>query len=526
MSNPDRLQRRLLQQAVVAELGLLALDGQDPKSLADYAVRVVAEALATPMAGVLELRDGQLILQSGGGWLEEANGTVLMEATATHARQTLGAGEPVALGDEVPIQLAQRGIVAGLSVRLGGAGESTGMVGAYTRETHDFDAEDRAFLAAVAAILAGAREQADTAQALRESEARARAILNTTVDGVVTINEHGVIETFNPAAERIFGYDAEEVVGKNVMVLMPEPYHSEHDRYIDAYKRTGVRRIIGIGREVVGQRKDGSTFPLDLAVSEVMLPNRRIFTGLLRDITERRELEQAVLRVAEEERRRIGQDLHDGLGQMLTGTSLIARGLARRLETAKSDSAQDAHEVVELIKEADAYARSISRGLVPVELDVHGLDDALERLAANSERLFDIECTFEARGQTEGVDVADDVSPHLFRIAQEAISNAAFHGKASTVAIAIIRSGGWLSLRVTDNGIGFPGLVRSAGATRLEPIPGKRDKSTENRGMGVRIMHYRARIIGGGLEIRLGPDGGTIVTCAVPIASKLYLSSS
>ena len=510
------LQRRLLQQAVVAELGLLALDGSNPQVLADYAVKVVAEALAVPVAGIFELNGEQLVLRSGVGWLEEAQGMALMDTFETHAAETLGSGEPVALGEAAPVRLAQRGIVSGISVRLGGAGEPAGIVGAYSTRTQAFDAEDRAFLAAVAAVLAGARERAHTARALHESEARARAILDTSVDGIVTINEQGIIESFNPAAEQIFGYVEAEVVGRNVSVLMPEPYHSEHDGYIDAYKRTGQRRIIGIGREVVGRRKDGSTFPLDLAVSEVMLPGRRIFTGMLRDISERRELEQAVLRVAEDERRRIGQDLHDGLGQMLTGTGLIARGLARKLEAVDKQASEEANEVVELIKEADAYARTISRGLVPVELDAHGLDDALQRLATNAVRLFDITCTFEAHGQDTEADVPDDVSPHLFRIAQEAISNAAYHGKAELVTITLSRSPEWLTLRVADDGIGFPGLDRSAGATRLEPIPGKRDKTTENRGMGIRIMHYRARIIGGALEIRLGPNGGTVVTCAVP----------
>ncbi len=515
-------QRRLLQQAVVAELGLLALDGSDPQELADYAVRVVSEALATPMAAVLNLRDKHLVLQSGAGWLEEFEGSVFMNATDTHARETLSASEPVVLRREIPIHLAQRGIVGGMSVRLGGAGEAAGMVGAYTKQSREFGAKDRAFLGAVAAVLTGAREHTQTVRALKESEARARVILETTVDGVITINEEAVIESFNPAAERIFGYSEAEVVGKNVHILMPEPYHSEHDGYVDAYKRTGQRRIIGIGREVVGKRKDGSTFPLDLAVSEVKLPERRIFTGILRDITERRELEQAVLSIAEEERRRIGQDLHDGLGQMLTGTSLIARGLARKLHALGIDASEDANEVVELIKEADAYARTITRGLVPVEFATHGLDDALERLASNSARLFSITCTFGARGKVGSDDevLPPDVSPHLFRIAQEAISNAAFHGKASTVTISLIRSTRWLSLRITDDGVGFPGLIRSAGATRLVPVPGERNKSTENRGMGLRIMHYRARIIGGALEIRLGPEGGTVVTCSVPIENN------
>jgi PAS domain S-box-containing protein len=130
-----------------------------------------------------------------------------------------------------------------------------------------------------------------------ETEERLRAILQTAVEGIITIDERGIIESINPAAERTFGYSAEEVIGKNVSVLMPSPDREQHDRYLQNYARTGQAKIIGIGREVVGQRKDETTFPLDLAVSEVRLARRRLFTGFVRDITERKraELRQAVL---------------------------------------------------------------------------------------------------------------------------------------------------------------------------------------------------------------------------------------
>src|SRR6056297_106659 len=270
---------------------------------------------------------------------------------------------------------------------------------------------------------AGALGGEPTERSLRESEALARAILATTVDGIITIDERGHIETFNPAAERIFGYEAHEVIGKNVRVLMPEPYHEEHDGYIQAYHNTGRRRIIGIGREVTGRRKEGSTFPMDLAVSEVMVEGRTVFAGIVRDISERRRLELEVLRIADEERRRIGQDLHDGLGQQLTGIGLLARGLARQLEADGSPAADEAREITEFIKEADEYARGLARGLVPVELEANGLAAALTRLAATAERLFDITCTVEAVGTDAGI-AAVPHPTHLFRIAQEAVSNA------------------------------------------------------------------------------------------------------
>ena len=133
-------------------------------------------------------------------------------------------------------------------------------------------------------------------RALQESEARARAVLDTAVDGIITIDEQGTVLSANPATKRIFGYAPEELLGQPIQVLMPESYASKHSQYLNHYLETGERKVIGAGREVEGRRKDGSTFPMDLSVSEVQLDGRRIFTGLVRDITERRRAEEALRR--------------------------------------------------------------------------------------------------------------------------------------------------------------------------------------------------------------------------------------
>jgi len=135
--------------------------------------------------------------------------------------------------------------------------------------------------------------------AQRDDEARLRAILDSAVDGIITIDERGSIESFNPAAERMFGYQASEVVGRNVSLLMPSPHREAHDRYLSDYRATGRRKIIGIGREVEGVRKDGRRMPIDLAIGEVQLDGRRMYTGFLRDITARKHAEGA-LRESEE----------------------------------------------------------------------------------------------------------------------------------------------------------------------------------------------------------------------------------
>jgi PAS domain S-box-containing protein len=140
---------------------------------------------------------------------------------------------------------------------------------------------------------------------LQEGASRLRAILDTIVDAIITIDDQGRIESFNPAAEGIFGYTVAEVRGRNVTMLMPSPYREEHDGYLAHYRDTGERKIIGIGREVMGQRKDGTTFPMDLAVSEVSLNGGRVFTGIVRDITERKQSQEALRQARDDLERRV-----------------------------------------------------------------------------------------------------------------------------------------------------------------------------------------------------------------------------
>ncbi len=141
-----------------------------------------------------------------------------------------------------------------------------------------------------------------------EREEHIRAIVDTVVDAIITIDENGIIDSFNSAAEQIFGYSWSEVVDQNIKMLMPEPYHSEHDRYLQNYLQTGRAKLIGKLREVTGQHKDGSTFPIDLAVAEMLIGERRMFVGIIRDITERKNAEE-VLRIQQEELQSANEEL-------------------------------------------------------------------------------------------------------------------------------------------------------------------------------------------------------------------------
>ncbi len=339
-------------------------------------------------------------------------------------------------------------------------------------------------------------QQQRAAAALRDSEERLRAILETAVEGIITIDERGIIESFNQAAEQIFGYKAREVIGKNVSVLMPSPHREQHDAYIGNYLRTGHAKIIGIGREIAGRRKNGAIFPMDLSVSEVRLVDRRIFTGFARDITERKRLEREILEISDREQRRIGHDLHDGLCQHLAGIELMSQVLEQKLAPQSKDAARRAGDIAKNVREAIGQTRSLARGLSPVTLESEGLASALHELAVNTEKLFNVRCRFD--GDLLVTVPNHAVATHLFRLAQEAVSNAIKHGKARRISIHLKTDPGRIHLAVNDNGKGFPAEI------------------PKSKGMGLRIMQSRTGMIGGTLTIERNAGGGTSVICSAP----------
>ncbi len=337
--------------------------------------------------------------------------------------------------------------------------------------------------------------------ALKTSEQRAAAIVETAVNAIITIDERCIIETANSATERLFGYTREEIIGQNVRILMPQPYRDRHDSYVNNYLETGERRIIGIGREAVAQRKDGSVFPIDLSIGEAVLPSgRRIFTGIIRDLTQRKQLEDQILHISEEEQARIGQDIHDDLCQQLAAIGCLARVAQKSLAASGSPEATNLDEIVRLISRANTRARETSRGLMPVVLDAGGLMAALQELADSTARAYEIACGFYYDNPVHVED--NQIAVQLFRIAQEAVSNAVKHSQARRVEIRIARQSGAFVLIVRDDGVGIP------------------DTPAKGTGMGLLTMNHRAQMMGGGVTVTPRPTGGTQVTCKIPAPAK------
>jgi PAS domain S-box-containing protein len=329
---------------------------------------------------------------------------------------------------------------------------------------------------------------------LQYSEEQIRAILDATADAVVTIDVLGRVATFNRAAERIFGYAANEVIGENVNLLIPQ--QERVGRY--GYKATATRsyysRLIGRSHEIAGRRKDGSILPIQLAVNAV--EGRDLFVAVARDMTEHKALQKEIIDVAMLEQRRIGQELHDGTQQELTGLGLLAQSLAESLSRNNSVAAsQVASRVARGIEQCNQRVRSLARGMVPVPIDREGLMTALAELARQTTEIHGIPCGFECPSPVELDN--DNESTHLYRIAQEALSNATRHAKASAIWIRLEQVDGRLLLEVQDTGIGM--------------------QSTPNggKGVGLRLMEHRCAMIGGNFSIEPRPDGGTCIACSV-----------
>lgn len=220
-------------------------------------------------------------------------------------------------------------------------------------------------------------------------------------------------------------------------------------------------------------------------------------SALTEEMAERERLEKENIAISERERQSIGHDLHDSLCQHLTGTAMAGQVVGEKLAAQALPEAADLETVVSLIEEGITMARNIARGLSPVEFEAHGLMDAFRELAESLSARFKVRCKFECEGE---VLVDDGVTAvHLYRIVQEATSNAIRHGRAKQIRISFALIGQAIYLMVRDDGCGIPSVI-----------------SNEHQGMGLRIMKQRSKMIGADFSIKPDPEGGTLVQCILP----------
>ncbi|MEZ4702166.1 MAG: response regulator [Rhodothermales bacterium] len=297
----------------------------------------------------------------------------------------------------------------------------------------------------------------------------------------------------NESMAAMAGYATDELMNQPLDIFEGP----ETNRDVLTEMRSHLVRGDAFSAEIVLYKKDRSRFLVRWQISPVRDDTGRIthYVSVQRDITETRRLERELVEISEREQRRIGRDLHDGLGQQLTGLAFMARSLERKLQELDEDAARAAMTIAELVNDTKSQARILARGLVTVDLSGTGIVRALEDLAANTEQMASIHCTADCHLDTPLWD--ETVATHLYRICQEAVNNAIKHSGATHVNIELNQDGDQLLLAVRDNGAGITTADRA------------------REGMGLRIMAFRAQMINAMLNIRNREQGGTLVLCSL-----------
>lgn len=358
------------------------------------------------------------------------------------------------------------------------------------------------------------RKQAE--KALKESEERKHAILYAAADAIVTVNSDGNISDLNPAAETMFGYILNELIGQNISLVIPLLPTNTFSESIAPNPDAAGRRSPVTRREIYIQPKDAPSFPSEVTINRV--DHLDLFTLIIRDISERKELQRHVLNIAADEQRRIGHELHDSTGQELTGLSLFAGTLVNILKEAERNDLSGegrwsfadsefqkiqkiAARLSQGLQEANRHVQELSHGIMPVQIDAQGLRVALEGLAETTNQQQQIHCQFHCDSTVEFGD--NTTSTQLYRIVQESLNNALRHGHASQIEISLLQENNRITLEVSDNGRGID-------STALQT------QTSQRSGKGLSIMEYRASVIGGEFYIGNQPGGGTLVRCRIP----------
>jgi len=332
-----------------------------------------------------------------------------------------------------------------------------------------------------------------TAQKQGEAaRAQFAAIVESSSSAIMATNLDGIVVSWNPGAEQLYGYSAKEMIGRSIRSVIPPDHYHEFDSALTTLRSGESVETF----ETVRRRKDRRLIPVDVTVSQIRNTKGTIvgMSGIVRDVSERRRLEAEVLHASEREQLRIAQDLHDGLTQHVAGIACIAKVLRDDLSKENSPHAAIATKIATLLEDASAQTRNLARGLYPVPSEATGLMTALRALTERTTELYHIVCTFNCQ---RPVLIRDThIANHLYRIAQEAVTNAVRHGKPKRIEIALSSTGARLVLGVRDDGTGI------------------RRKPNAN-GIGLRAMHYRANLISGTLVVQHTPGRGTEILCTV-----------
>lgn len=409
-------------------------------------------------------------------------------------------------GKELVNRLTQAGYCPPFVI-ITGQGDERVAVEMMKRGARDYLVKDVDFLQFVPAVVRRALEQLDKERRLAEAEQQVHLVRSAVEQGYSAVLIASAappdlrVIYVNPAFTQATGYAAQSVVGQPLSAL--KSLHPIYER-LGAGLPLGTAFLDEISPFSTAAGQRWGEWRVGPVKDPAGLNTHWLIT--FRDITERKRLEREILEISDQERRRIGQDLHDGLCQHLAGIELMSQVLEQKLAARSKTDATRAGEIARHVREAISQTRALARGLSPVTLESEGLPSALRELASNAEKMFGVACRVQAPESVPGSRAAP--ATHLYRIAQEAVSNGIKHGKATELLIKLKVVGDQLVLSITDNGRGFPDVL------------------PRGDGMGLSIMRYRAGLLGGSLAIDKNQKGGAVVSCSVPVAAVPLLAAS
>ncbi|MFC0200612.1 PAS domain S-box protein [Paracoccus rhizosphaerae] len=384
----------------------------------------------------------------------------------------------------------------------------------------------------LAVVLRDLTAQVAVEDALRAREAHMRSVLDAIPDAMIVIDARGAIQSFSAAAVKQFGYEPDEVLGQNISLLMPEPYRSEHDDYLDRYARTGRRRVIGMGRVAMGQRKDGSTFPMELSVGEMQSAGQPFYTGFIRDLTERQKTEARLQELQSElvfmsrlsAMGEMASTLAHEINQPLTAITNYLRGCRRLVERMDGEQADMLRDALGLAGDQALRAGDVIRHLREFVARGEGqhrieslpkLVEEASALALVGMREMGVQITIQIDPETRWV-LADriqieQVILNLVRNAIEAMQECP--RRELVISTHPGTEGGTAEVRVSDTG---PGLASEVSARMFQPFV-----TTKEKGMGVGLSICRTIVEahGGRIWTRPGPAGGAVFAFTLMLAN-------
>lgn len=344
------------------------------------------------------------------------------------------------------------------------------------------------------------------------------AVINNIADGFITINQEGIIESFNPAASYMFGYSPDEVIGKNVKVLMPAPYQNEHDSYLKNYRETGEKKVIGIGAEFVGLRKNGTTFPLELSISEVIIGNDKHFIGITRDITERKEIEKAhqeFISVVSHELRTPITAIKGSLDLILGGVmGEFPEATMNMLSVAQNNSVR----LVVLINDI-LDMEKITAGKMELNYTVTNLISVIKQSVISNKGYGDnLHVSFDfVAGEVDEVMVRID-EIRLAQVMSNLLSNAAKYSPTNdSVEVSVEVSNKNVRVLVHDNGKGIPEEFKSKIFGKFSQADSSDTRKKGGSGLGLNISKAIIEKHGGNIGFDCVENRGTTFYFDLPI---------